>query len=218
MVRKPKLSQTLIKGLLVGLLPFACAAIDNGSVDFPVTGLAIIMVPVIWFSLIIWHLTATKAAKMCALVNLTNTAETATDAADKTPLVIKGPKVSHTLMKALIITVALVVFAWVGLRLEPFVHGASGIGIAVFLLPLIWWWLFVEHNSAGHSHAYIADFSGHAMNLSRHDYGTNSQMEPSLSAMEHNQLSTQTFHAPVMTRTPDYSLGPDSGMYTTRWH
>lgn len=218
MIRKPKLSQTLIKGLLVGLLPFVCAAIDNGSVDFPVTGLAIIMVPVIWLSLIIWHLTATKAAKMSALVNRTSTNETATNVYDKTTLALTRPKIFHTLTKALVLTVALVVLAWLGLRLEPLVHGITIIGLPVFLLPWIWWWLFVEHNNAGRTHEYASDFSDNMKNSSGPNYDTNPQMVPNLSPMEHNQLSNQTFHIPVMTRTHDYSLGPDSGMYTTRWH
>lgn len=216
MITQPKLSQTIIKGLLVGLLPFACAAIDNGSVDLPITGLAIIMVPVIWLSLIIWHLMTAKAAKAAALVQTHKTTDTSTAVEHEYQAGLTRPKLSHTLLKALTAPIVAVGIAETGRHFESSMPGIDNLILVILAVPPYWVYLLAKQ-LGWRIYGSANDFNNQMIRMSGQEYVASPQMGPALSAFEHNQLSTHTLHTPVMTRAPDYSLGPDSGMYKTTW-
>lgn len=216
MIKKPKLSQTLMKGILIGLIPFACAAIDNGSTNFPVTGLAIILVPVIWLSLIIWHLTTTKAAKASALVQIHTTTDTSTAVERESQAGLTRPKLRHTLLKALTAPVVAVGIAEIGRHFESSMPGIDNLILVILAVPPYWVYLLAKQ-LGWRIYGSTNDFNNQMTGMSGPEYMASPQMGPRLSAFEHNQLSTHTLHTPVMTRAPDYSLGPDSGMYKTTW-
>ncbi|GBF59070.1 hypothetical protein PbB2_02762 [Candidatus Phycosocius bacilliformis] len=216
MVKTPKLSHTLIKGFLIGLIPFGCAAIDSGSIDFPATGLAIILVPVFWMSLIIWHLTTTKAAKAATLVQIHTTTDTSTPVKREDQTGVTAPKLSHTLLKALTAPVVAVGIAEIGRHFESSMPGIDNLILVILAVPPYWVYLLGKQ-LGWRAYGYNQYSNIQMMGLSGHEYVANPQIGPPLSAFEHNQLSAHALHMQVMTRAPDYSLGPDSGMYRTTW-
>lgn len=216
MIKKPKLSQTLIYAIFVGLIPFATEAMDIRFTGFSITGLAIVLVPLIWLSLIVWHVRASKVAKSDFVINVDETGSKLKDHESVELVELRKPKLADTLLKGLIITIGMLILTWIGLRLE---HTAfKFMALALFFVPISWCWLVVGYLNRGRHNGYGQGHSSFNTVTPMHDHGTNTTIGPMVTAFQHNQLSPPAYQTPMMTRTPDYSLGPDSGMYTTRWN
>lgn len=216
MINKPKLSRTIIQAISVGLIPFAMQAMDLRFINVPLADLAIILVPLIWLSLLIGHISAAKDAKLEVVTNPNGLDAKLQNQQPKEQLEIKKPKLTDTVLKGVFITIGLLVLTWIGLRLE---HTAfKFMALALFLIPVVWCWLLVRCLNHGRNNKYTHGDSGFSIVNPMQDYNVGATMGPVVTAFQHNPLSTPTYQTPMMTRTPDYSLGPDSGMYTTRWN
>jgi hypothetical protein len=219
MTKKPKISHTLIKGLLVGLMPFVIAGMDIRFNNAPVAQLAKMLVPLIWLTLLVWHIRAAKEAKLEVATNLNGQDGKLENQELKEPIGIKKPKLTDTILKTLFITIGMLVVSWIAFELDNPLWGL--LGVVVYLIPFAWWWMMVDYlrqkNISGYGNRYgHADFN-FSNSAPMQYHGGNPTEGPVMTEFQHNELSRPTYHTPMMTRTPDYSFEPGSGMYVTRW-